>query len=167
MEWDFIKPTITLERYLIMNSAWQPLPRESPLKLMFKELYIKSSNSRERFKLQSQNICWLPCIFQWGDQRRRGGKGDKTTLIQLYYLNISATCDICFMQEKSKNVWGGLCIDLLIGARILRCQKYFPLPGFHINWARVKFANMTEAISSQNYKVTLCYLSDATQESLI
>lgn len=105
--------------------------------------------------------------FSMGRSEKRWGEGDKTTLVLLYYLNISAVCDICFMQEESKNVWGGLCINLPTGDRTLRCQKYYPLPYFCINWASVKFANMSEAISIQNNKVTLCYLSDGMWEYLI
>lgn len=150
MKYVFTKPTITLASSLIMNSAWQPLPRESPLKLMFKELYIKSSNSWERFKLQSRNICCFPCIFQWGDQREREKKVDKTTVVLLYYWNRTAACDRHFMQEERKNLWGGHCTYWQTGPEFGDVRNTFLPLVFLSAEPKIKFANLTEAISGWN-----------------
>lgn len=99
----FLKPTITLKSSLIMNFAWQPLLRESPLKLMFKELYIKSSNSWEGSSYKVETSVAIHAFFN--GEIREEKKVYKIILVLLYYLNTMTAYDIHSAQRERKQKW--------------------------------------------------------------
>lgn len=98
-----LKPTITLKSSLIMNFAWQLLLRESPLKLTFKELYIKSSNSWEGSSYKVETSVAFHAFFN--GEIREEKKVYKIILVLLYYLNTMTAYDTHSVQrgrEKAK-----------------------------------------------------------------